>query len=224
MLRKALLGVAVLAICFSGMAAEDGGEAKPKRTRKSRGRTPRVRLVAPKPLVNSCPVLVRLGLTEEQLGKVKPLDEELAKKFQELKTEAGKDRKKQAEAATKLKELVEEARKKVLELLTEEQKKKYEEGMKVLETFKTGMTEARTAYNAARKAAGKDKAKRTAAVKAYRAKQKELTTTRNKGLDEKVGKAPEGWGKPQPRKAPAKKKAKKAPKDEGGEALFKADL
>jgi len=203
MFRKTALAAAMLLVCCAAFAAEDGeGEApvpKPKKARKvrkPRGRAPKARLVAPKPLVTSCPVFSRLALSEDQLAKVKPLDEELSKKFEELKAAAGKDRKKQAEAAASLKTLVDNARKKVVELLTEDQKKKNEEGLKIMAEFRKGMKETRTAYNKALKAARKNKAKRTLALKAFNTKKKELIAARDKALEEKVGKAPEAAAGP----------------------------
>jgi hypothetical protein len=74
-----------------------------------------------------CPVVCRLGLTEEQMTKVKELDTEYSAKI----AEAVKDLK-GAEKATKTKEIMAELRTKVVELLTDEQKTKHEAGMAIL--------------------------------------------------------------------------------------------
>jgi hypothetical protein len=194
MLKRMLLLLAMLAICLPAVAAEDdedGGEdPKPKKVRKAK-RPPRKGrrgrgLAAPKGLVESCWVLKRLQFSEEQQAKIKELDGELSKKFEELKTEAGNDRKKQGAAAKKLNEAVVAAKAKVVELLTEEQKQKYTAGQAVLTQFRTAVNEARKEI----RKAGRDKKKRAEATKAFKAKEKELVEARDKGLDEKVGKLP----------------------------------
>ncbi len=195
MFKKILLATVLLMFCCSVLAQEenDGEDPKPKKTKRVRKpRTPKAKtgFVAPAPLVESSLVLSRLGLNEEQLAKAKSLDGELAKKFEELKAEAGKDRKKKAEALKTLQTLVQESTTKIVALLNEEQKKKYEEGARIIAEHDAGMKEAQAENAKARKAAGKDKNARAEAVKAFKTKQQELTTTRDKALDEKVGKKP----------------------------------
>jgi hypothetical protein len=213
--RKTLLVLtALLAVACAAPALAGGDREAPRRKKERKRRKVRPKLRAPRPLVASCHVLSRLGLSEEQMAKVKPLDEEIRKKYEEYKKQAGEDQAKQAELNKKLWELFRESRKKVVALLTEEQKKKYDEGMEILRGYYPKFGALKQAYAKARERAGKDRKKHKEISDNFRAKRKELWTEVNKKLDEKVGKRP-GREKKKPddpgKKPEGEKKPEKQP-------------
>jgi hypothetical protein len=213
MLKRLAMLAAVLALCCGAFAQEEGGDGgegeKPKKVKKARAaRKPKY-----KSILKGDPLVVRLGLTEEQVKKVEALEAETKAAFDKLVEEAGEDRKKLRQVTMKLPELYDALRAKIVELLNDDQKKKYEAGVAVLAEFKT----KREAIQAEMKAAGKDREKKKEAQKKLRGLQGEL----EKALDEKVGPKP---GKPAA--APKKKKTKKpkAPDEGGGEDANNAEF
>jgi hypothetical protein len=210
--KKALLvltALLVAACAMPALAAEGEGDApKPKTKTERKRRKRRSRLHKPRPLVASCLLLSRLSLSKEQLAKAKPLDEEIVKKYEEYKKEAGEDKAKQIELNKKLWRMAHESRKKIVAMLTAAQKKKHTAGVKVLQEFHPKQSALKKEYYKGREKAGRNRKKHKELRDAYRAKLKPVLVARGKKLDEQVGKRPESTEKP---RDPGKKKP------EGGE-------
>lgn len=187
--------------CAQDEGGEAGGEEAPA---PKKPKQPGKRPGAPqqKGLVEGCPVLSRLGLTEEQLGKAKEIETEFNAKVEDLRKEAGDDKAKKRELPQKIEALRGEYAAKIAALLTEEQKKRYDAGMAILADYKAKLQEAMTALAAAKKEAGKDKVKE--AMTAHNQTLKDLEAERDKALDEQV-KPPVVEEKPAPEK-PAEEK------------------
>jgi Spy/CpxP family protein refolding chaperone len=132
------------------------------------------------------PVLSRLALTDEQLKTIDKINTEAeSKKAEFLKTDP---KPKGKEIGDKCKEIRAETLKKIREVLTADQQTKFDAGQTLVTDFDAKKKAAADERSTAVKAAGADKDKKDAAIKAYDEKVAALKADLEKALDEKVGK------------------------------------
>jgi hypothetical protein len=223
-----------LAILLGGLpvlAAEGAGEAPPASPKAGAGDqelalAQRARAAA---VLRSNPIMVRLGLTEEQAEKILSAfmgqEAKLAAAIKELREQGnGQAPGPEAMAAyeKKRKELDGEFDAKIREILNDEQKAKLDAGRKVMEGFMEKSKKMQEEVGAAYRAAAADPEKAKEAAKNFREKSKALMDEVGQALDEKIGKPlslPKAFA-PQPESSPAKPTAPAAtaPKQSGADA------